>query len=139
MLKQKIKCHKIGMKYDKPHFFILSKGNNSGKPLPEYCANCFVYIADTEEERWHYFYLFYGLWEGGYFKRFLTGSVIPFIRIDDLVNIASQAASKVSQNLNEYNSYVDYISQLDKHSDNLKKQIDLIKQMKKAMLYKIIR
>ena len=127
------------MKYDKPHFFILSKGNNSGKPLPEYCANCFVYIADTEEERWHYFYLFYGLWEGGYFKRFLTGSVIPFIRIDDLVNIASQAASKVSQNLNEYNSYVDYISQLDKHSDNLKKQIDLIKQMKKAMLYKIIR
>jgi hypothetical protein len=139
MLKQKIKCHKIGMKYDKPHFFILSKGNNSGKPLPEYCANCFVYIADTEEERWHYFYLFYGLWEGGYFKRFLTGSVIPFIRIDDLVNIAHQAASKVSQNLNEFNSYVDYISQLDKHSDNLKKQIDLIKQMKKAMLYKIIR
>jgi hypothetical protein len=139
MLKQKIKTHRFGNKYDKSHFFILSKGNNAGKPLQEYCANCFVFIAETEDERWHYFWLFYGLWEGGYFRRFLTGSVIPFIRLDDLLAITQEAADKVSKNIEDYTSYVDYINQLNTHSENLKKQIDLIKQTKKALMYKILR
>lgn len=139
MLKQKIKCHRIGMQYEKPHFFILSKGSNSGRPMPEYCANCFVFIADSVNEKEHYFYLCNALWKGGYFKRFLTGSVIPFIRIDDLVNIIKEAALKVDHNAAEYMSSIDYIKKLDEHSENLKKQIDLIKQMKKALLYKILR
>ncbi len=51
MLKSKIKTHKIGNKYQQERFFILSKGNNAGKPLPEYCANCFVFLADDVEEK----------------------------------------------------------------------------------------
>ena len=139
MLKLKIKTHRFGNKYEKPYFFILSKGNNSGKPQPEYWSNCFVFVADTEEERWHYFWLFYGLWEGGYFRRFLTGSVIPFIRLSDLLTIIQEADNKVSKNMEEYKSYVDYINQLNVHSENLKKQIDLIKQTKKALMYKVLR
>ena len=31
-----------------PHFFILNKGNNSGKPLLAPCPNCFVIIAENQ-------------------------------------------------------------------------------------------
>ena len=96
MLKQKIKCHKFGNRYEKEHFFILNKGNNSGQPLPEYCANCFVFIADDIDEKEFFFFLFYGLWQGGLFRPFIGGSVIPSIRVDDLLKVIEEASKKVN-------------------------------------------
>jgi len=52
-----IKTHRSERIYQKPHFFILNKGLNSGKPMRKPCPNCFVITAATEEESQTLFYL----------------------------------------------------------------------------------
>ena len=138
MLKPKIKCHSIGNRYQQPHFFILSRGKNSGKPLADYCANCFVFIADNEDEKWHYFNLCHALWQGKYFHRLLVGSVIEFIRIDEFAVALHHVNINISQNKTDYLKELDYIHQLNKHEDVLRNQIKLIHQAKQAMVHKML-
>ena len=107
--------------------------------MPEYCANCFVFIADNVEEKDFYFFLFYGLWQGGLFRPFITGSVIPFIRIDDLHSVVNEASLKVSSKPNEVDAVVKMMNDLDTYNDVLLKKIALIKQTKKALMYKMLR
>lgn len=44
----RIKTHRASLTYSEPHFFILNKGLNSGKPLNNPCPNCFVCITTDE-------------------------------------------------------------------------------------------
>ncbi len=139
MLRSKIKCHSIGNKYEKPHFFILSKGRNAGKPMVEYCANCYVFVADSEEEKWHYYNLCFALWQGRYFIPLLVGSVIEFIRIDELAISIHHANITISQDLETYKEYLDYLKQLNQQRLYLKQQIALIHQVGQALSYKIFK
>jgi uncharacterized protein (DUF2384 family) len=41
--------------------------------------------------------LLFGLWKAKYFHQFLTGSVIPFIRLSDLKDEVFSQAEKVSK------------------------------------------
>ena len=86
-----IKTHRSGKTYNTPHFFILSKGLNSGKPLDKPCPNCFVITTAAEPTRESLYYLCLSLKTGQYFSYYLKGSVIPFISISD--------AKKVIKNL----------------------------------------
>lgn len=45
----KIKTHRTGETYQSPHFFILNKGNNAGKPNICPFTNSFVVFANSEE------------------------------------------------------------------------------------------
>ena len=76
-----IKTHKIGRTYSNPHFFILNKGLNSGKPLDKPCANCFVISTTSTANRESLYYLCLSLKVGQYFRYYFKGSVIPFICI----------------------------------------------------------
>ena len=78
-----LKTHQVGKAYSNPHFFILNKGLNSGKPLLKSCANCFVVTTTTEEVKHTLFNLSMMLQIGGFYAYHLKGSVIPFISIDD--------------------------------------------------------
>lgn len=138
MLKPKLKYHRIGVNYTQPHFFILCKGKNSGKPLPEWCANSFVFLADSDEEKWHFFYLCQALWQGKYFRSILTGSVIEFIRIDEFALVLHHANITISQNKVDYSELIGYFKQLDEHQANLTKQIKLIHQVRQSMVYKML-
>lgn len=82
MTTPKIKTHKMKNTYVEDHFFILSKGMNAGKPLDKPCPNCFVLFAKSKVERNMLYWLCFGLWQGNFFHPFLTGYVIPFIRLD---------------------------------------------------------
>jgi hypothetical protein len=92
----RIKTHEMKNAYTENHFFILSKGLNAGKPLDKPCPNCFVLFAKSEEEKNQLHWLCYGLWQGNLFRPFLTGSVIPFIRLDDLKTVINEALSKIN-------------------------------------------
>ncbi len=133
----RIKTHQMKNVYTENHFFILSKGLNAGKPMEKPCPNCFVLFAKSEEEKNQLNWLCYGLWQGNFFRPFLTGSVIPFIRLDDLKTVINEAFTKVD--FNEFEKSISMIQGLQKHQEHISKQLELIRQAKKALMYKILR
>lgn len=123
--------------YEGYHLFILSKGMNAGKPLDKPCPNCFVLLAKDETEKNYFYWLCFGLWQANLFHPFITGSVIPFIRLDDLKQVISEAAQKVdTANLQKS---ISMMQDLKQYQENISKQLDLIKQAKKALMYKILK
>lgn len=139
MLKHKIKTHKIGSTYSVPHFFILNKGEQSGKPAQMYWSNCFVFIAETNEEKEFYFFVFLGLWELGFFKKALIGSVVQYIRIGDLTDIAEEAVNNINTGNRQWSDVSGAITQLEQKKTVLLQQIDYIIKIRRVMLYRLVR
>jgi hypothetical protein len=133
----RIKTHQMKNAYAENHFFILSKGLNSGKPLEKPCPNCFVLFAKSEEEKNQLYWLCHGLWQGNFFRPFLTGSVIPFIKLNDLKTVITEALSKVD--LNEFEKSISMMQGLQSHQENISKQLELIRQAKKSLMYRVLK
>ncbi|MBX2896848.1 MAG: hypothetical protein KF763_15485 [Cyclobacteriaceae bacterium] len=134
-----IKTHQHNHQYPLHHFFILSKGNNAGKPLDKPCPNCFVVITTCPIEKQRLFWLCFGLWQGGFFHRHLCGSVIPFIRLPELKTILYEARAKAEQRKTEYEKTVHAMNQILHLQQNLTQQLQLIQQYKKSLMGKLLR
>lgn len=134
-----IKTHKMHSTYSVAHFFILSKGNNSGKPLNAPCPNCFVCLCKDEAEKERLYWLFYGLWQGLYFHPFLTGSVIPFIRLNDLKQVAKTALSKNELQPQQFDKNITMVQLLNERAKVVQEQLKLIKQAKRALMYQVLK
>ncbi len=134
-----IKTYK-GKRIDKEHFFfILNKGNNSGKPMETACPNCFVCFCKNEEEKQTLYWLFYGLWQGRFFQPFITGSVIPYIRINDVKQVIKTALEKVQLNPEQFTKNISVMQTLEERNNAIKEQIQLIKQAKKSLMYQVLK
>ncbi|MDP3314070.1 hypothetical protein [Lutibacter sp.] len=127
-----IKTHQIGRTYTKPHFFILNKGLNSGKPMPEPCPNCFVIITNSDEVRESLFYLCLSLKIGRYFSNYLKGSVIPFICIMDTKKVIYNALQNNEQL--QWKQKIEKLKKIDAFEQNIKMQLKLITDLKVALL-----
>ncbi len=132
-----IKTYK-GKLISQPHFFILNKGNNCGKPLTAACANCFVCLCNTEEEKNFYYWLCYALWQTEQFKPYLVGSVINFIHIRNVKNIVYESAIKVNANLNQFQKALDLLVEVNKREKLIQSQLQIISQAKKVLLKNIL-
>lgn len=93
-------------------------------------------IPKNEEQKDFYYWLFFGLWKAKHFHQFLTGSVIPFIRIDEFKNEVCIQAEVVSKQEKQYTATVDKIKQLDEREKNIRQQLALINDLKRAMIYR---
>lgn len=133
-----IKTYKNNLKTVKPHFFMLSKGNNSGKPLTSPCPNCFIVITDTEEAKQFYYWLCHGLWQAQAFRRLLTGSVIPFIRISEAKKLLFESEEKALQDRRKYLKALAMLQDFEKKSKLLEKQVQLVKDIKRAIMFQIL-
>lgn len=128
----KIATHKIGRIYSKPHFFILNKGLNSGKPLEEPCPNCFVITTQSKESRESLYYLCLSLKIGKYFGYYLKGSVIPFICISDAKSVVKTALENNKQG--QWEQKIKKLKKITAFEDNLKLQLKTISNLKIALL-----
>jgi hypothetical protein len=135
MLKTKIKTHKLGTTYNQPHFFILNKGYNSGKPCPQYWSNCFVFLADDEEERGFYYFLIQGLWELGFFKPHLMGSVVKYIRIDDLIDIVEETVNAVNSGERKFSDVQNTLARIEETKIRLQTKINYLLTIRKSIFY----
>jgi len=127
-----IKTHQPGRTYNAPHFFILSKGLNSGKPMRKPCPNCFVITTTNEDQIQTLFYLCLSLKIGQYFSYYLKGSVIPFICISDAKKVINEALQNNQQQ--QWSIKVEKLKKINAFEENLKQQLSAIKQLKIALL-----
>jgi len=129
-----IKTHRSGRNYSKPHFFILNKGLNSGKPMRNPCPNCFVITAPTEEAKQTLFYVCLSLKIGQYFAYCLKGSVIPFITKNDCLKVIKTAYFDNIKDDKLLQKHISTISFITQKEDTLLKNLEAIKQLKVAFI-----
>ncbi|MBL4559393.1 MAG: hypothetical protein JKX79_00265 [Labilibaculum sp.] len=127
-----IKTHRSERTYTKPHFFILNKGLNSGKPLDKPCPNCFVITTTSEETRESLYYLCLSLKIGKYFSYYLKESVIPFIGISDAKKVINEALRNNQEQ--QWTIKVEKLKKINAFEANLQQQLKTILQLKIALL-----
>ncbi len=133
-----IKSHRSGVVYSMPHFFILNKGNNSGKPLSVPCPNCFVIQCKTDSEKEQLYWLAYSLWQSKAFYPFLRGSVIPFVVLRDVKSCLLDGLNKVNENPAQFDKAVEALRSLEAMEKKFIQNIKLIQDTKRMLFYKYI-
>jgi hypothetical protein len=129
-----MKTHQIGRTYSNPHFFILSKGLNSGKPMMEPCPNCFVVICQDETEKIQLFHLSMMLQIGGFYAFCLVGSVIPFLRIKDCKNTLLNGLDRMPKNSLNLQKHVRMVTAITKKEEELQAVIKKVSVLKVAYI-----
>lgn len=131
-----VKSASSRFKIEKPHFWALCKGLNSGKPLTQFCPNSFRIETENEALKDTIYWVTYLLWKTKAFHPYLTGSVIPFIRIQEFKQIIIE---KLRISESEPSSLPELIKKLqfiEEKERMLKDNLNLIQELKKALIYK---
>jgi hypothetical protein len=138
MIKFKLTTYREGKDFKGSYFYILNKGNNSGKPLLTPCPNCFVCLCENDQDKEELYWLLFGMWQEKAFHPHLIGSVIPFIRLRELSDLIKIGLEKLTDNPDKFRKNISIIVQMEKHQVNIQKQLDLIKQMKRALIFEVL-
>lgn len=138
MLKSKIKTHKSGATYAQPHFFILNKGLNSGKPFRHYVVNSFVFLADNNDERDFYYFMLLGIWELRLLRPYLKGSVIEYVRLGDVIDVLEETLNSVNTGNRSFADVQKSLAQIELLQSNLQSQLSHIMQLRKCLFHKYL-
>ncbi|MGV1012941.1 MAG: DUF6943 family protein [Flavobacterium sp.] len=130
-----IKTHQKGTTYKGNQIFILNKGMNSGKPQKEPFTNSFVIIFLDEKDAETVYWLAYSLWKSNFWHQFLIGSVIPFLRIKDFKKDFDSKVNEMMQEHELHQKQIQALRLLEQKEDQLNKNIILINEMKRVILY----
>lgn len=134
-----VKTYKAGTEFEQPHFYILNKGLNSGKPLIEPCPNCYVLCTNSIEERESFYWLCFGLWRSKSFHYYLKGSVIPFITIDDLRKGINHGMNQANNNKEVFTKSVKALQLLEEKEKQFLQNIKLIEEAKRVVFYRYMK
>jgi hypothetical protein len=134
MFSFKLKTHKLNATYSEPHFFILNKGNHSGKPMNDPSPNCFVCICSSEEEKDMLYWLVMGLCQGRVFEQYLCGSVIPFIRINDVKKALNWLSFNHTAKLVQYKKKVIAIQKVQQAKISILQQLQSLQSLQKVLV-----
>ena len=134
-----VKTHRKDTLYNKPHLFILNKGMNSGKPQDEPFANSFVIIFSNERDRENIFLVAYSLWKTKFWHPLLCGSVIPFLRLPDFIKEFNPQSSLMMVEHWQHLKNVEELKLLEKKEKQYKEDMNLINDLRKAILYRYCR
>jgi len=133
-----LKSYRQGAVYNMPHFFILNKGNNSGKPLLSPCPNCFVIQFKCEEEKEQIYWLLYSLWQSKAFYPLLRGSVIPFVVLRDVKSCLLDGLNKVAENPAQFEKAVTALRSLEAMEKKFRQNLKLVQDAKHMLFYKYL-
>jgi hypothetical protein len=131
-----VRTHLVGNRYQKHHFFILNKGFNAGKPMPHFCPNCFVFIADNKEERDYFFHLLQGIWELKLFRKCLVGSVIPFLRIGDLKDLIEETLNSID--IGAFNEVQDTLYQIEMYKESIQIKLQRLMELRLVIFHRYL-
>ena len=127
-----IKTHKHEQTYSKPHFYILNKGLNSGKPCRTPVRNSFVVSTETIEQKEALFQLSLMLLESKCYNYYLKGSVIPFIGIHDVKNLLIKNQIHLLQK--EVQTKIEAIKKIEVLEKGFQNKLKTIQELKISLL-----
>ncbi len=120
----------------KPHFYALNKGMNSGKPLLQPCPNCFKIEAETEDFKEILYWVSFALWRSKAFHPYLIGSVIPFIRISDYKQLIIEKWKVVKASPAEFTEIIKQLRIIELKEKQFKENLKLMQELKQAYVYR---
>ena len=127
-----IKTHQVGRSYSKPHFFILNKGLNGGKPFTAPVRNSYVITTETNEQKEALFHLSYMLLETRCYRFYLKGTVIPFICIRDVEKLLVKNSKYFGQE--DFETKLKALKKVEKLEDIQEQKLKAIKELKRVLL-----
>ena len=130
-----VKSSTAKLESNKPHFFVLCKGLNAGKPLQISCPNSFIIQTDSEEFKEALYWITFALWRTKAFHPYLMGSVIPFIRIGIYKQLITEKIELVQSNPSEFEGIVKKLNFIELKEKQLKENLKLIQDLKRAYVY----
>ncbi len=131
-----LKTYNQKTEIEKPHFFILNKGNNSGKPLLSPCPNCFVIQFENVDDKECVYWILWCLWQSKAFYPLLRGSVIPFITIGDFHKLLIKTLNQLPSP-GVVLKVVDVVNKFQAIEDEYYQKIKLLKEAKRMVIYKM--
>jgi hypothetical protein len=131
-----IKTHKPGTVYNQPHFFILNKGMNGGKPQNDFFTNSFVIIFENKAEVENYFWIAFSLWKSQFWHQHLIGSVIPFIRLAEFQKEFINKSNQLMQEQEEHQKNIAALQILEQQEKKFHQNINLINDLRKVILFR---
>ena len=135
MLNFIIKTHRKNTVYTKPHFFLLNKGMNSGKPRKEQFTNSFVIIFQNETDSESLYWIAFSLWKSNFWHQHLVGSVIPFLRLPDFKKEFTPKVNYLLEQHEQHLKNVAALQLLEQKENHLNENINLINDLRKVILY----
>ncbi|KGO95660.1 DUF6943 family protein [Flavobacterium enshiense] len=134
-----VKTHKPGTVYAKPHFFVLNKGLNSGKPQKTPYVNCFVIQFSTSEDCENFYWISQSLWLSKFWHQFLKGSVIPFVTLDEFKKEFNSKSRELMEDFEAHQKAVKALRLLHKQEQQFHANINLINDLKRTILQRYCR
>ena len=129
-----IKSHRAGMNYAKPHFFVLNKGLNSGKPHHEAYTNSFVLIFQTEEQKEDVYWIAMSLWKSKFWHQYLRGSVIPFLSLYEFKKEFNPRTTRMMREHEQHLKNIKALKLLQEQENHFNKNLHLINELKNAIM-----
>ena len=134
MMYPHIRCYHSLASINPFEFYILSKGDNAGKPGFKPWTNCFVVICNNKQNLDFFFWLIYGVWRDGKFKVCHRGSVIPFINLNDVRDLIRDIAPAILPDWNKYQEILEALTKLEHKKASLAEQILATGNLQRALL-----
>ncbi len=129
-----IKCHAAGKSYTNPHFFVLNKGVNSGKPQDEPFTNSFVVIFQNETDKEDVMCIASSLWKSKFWIPCLRGSVIPFIALSEFKKEFFPKVIRALEDYEQHQKNIKALKLLLQQEDHHKKNIHLINELRNTIM-----
>ena len=131
-----IKTHRKEVVYPGNQIYILNKGLNSGKPQKEPFTNSFVIIFQNEEDAEAVYWLAYSLWKVKFWHQYLCGSVIPFLRINDLKKELNYKVNSVMLENESHQKNIAALKLLDLKEKQIQQNLNLISDIRKSIVFR---
>lgn len=128
----KIKTHRKGSRYETPHFYLINKGKNAGRPSKKPYYNSFVVFANNELQIEKLFWICNILHEGHYFKPYLVGSRMEFIHIGSVKKLFNETLNNYDGN--HWEERFKVLRHIEKAECDLRRQADNIGKHKIVLM-----
>ena len=129
-----IRCYHSNTNEQPLMFFILSKGENAGKPGLKPWANSFSVLCNNQKSFDFYFWLMYGLYKADKFKPRLRGSVIPFVNLNDIKDVLKEVVPGIVPNWMQFQKILNAMDLLEKSKTTLGQQVVTTENLQRYLI-----